>query len=116
MSRDCIWCGIYQRERDQARSELAQSLTDEERLQIRRLRLEIRRLQLGAEERNRRADALHWVWCDGGCETGVHRFDGRGPEAITQEIVDAAVRNTERLQRWWRARQARLRQDEERQR
>jgi hypothetical protein len=104
---ECLWCRIYKGERDMARSELAQSLTDAERLQIARLRAEIRHMQIAAERRNRELDALHMVWCDGGCETGVHRYDGRGPEAITQEIVDAAVRNTERLKRWWANRQYR---------
>jgi len=98
---DCIWCRIYKRERDQARSELAQSLTDEERLLIKRLRKEIHTMQVAAEKRNRELDAMHWVWCDGGCETGMHRYDGKGPEGITWEIVETAMKNTERLRRWW---------------
>lgn len=101
MTEGCIWCRIYKRERDQALAELGQSRTKAERVEIKRLREEIRQMQLAAERRNRDLDALHLVWCDGGCETGVHRFDGGGPEAIHQEIVDAAVRNTERLKRWW---------------
>jgi hypothetical protein len=112
MGKDCIWCQILKRERDKARAELAQSLTDEERLQIARLRTEIQRMQIAAERRNRDLDAMHLVWCDGGCESGVHRFDGKGPEAITQEVVDAAVRNTERLKRWWANRQGRMRDRE----
>jgi hypothetical protein len=107
MVEDCLGCQMYKAGRDAARRKLAQSLTDEERLQIAQLRTEIRRMQIAAERRNRELDALHLVWCDGGCETGVHRFDEKGPEAITQEIVDAAVRNTERLKRWWINRQAR---------
>lgn len=79
----------------------------DEGLQIARLRAEIRRMQLAAERRNLELDALHMVWCDGGCEGGVHRFDGEGPEGITQEIVDAAVRNTDRLKRWWANQQGR---------
>jgi hypothetical protein len=108
MDESCFWCRIYKRERDDARSELAQSLTDEERLQIARLRTEIRRMQLAAEKRNRDLDAMHWVWCDGGCEGGVHRFDGEGPEAVTQSVVDAAIHNTERLKRWWANRCGRM--------
>jgi hypothetical protein len=108
MNGDCIWCRIYKRERDEARQELAQSLTNEERLQIARLRTEIRRMQLVAEERNRQLDAMHWVWCSGGCPAGIHRFDGKGPAALTQAIVDEAVRNTERLKRWWGTWQYRL--------
>lgn len=106
--RDCIWCHIYKRERDQARSELAQSLTDEERTQIKRLREQIGRLELKAMVRNRELDALHYVWCDGGCPSGAHRWDEAGPEGLTQAIVDEAVRNTERLKRWWANRQCRL--------
>lgn len=107
MNPDCILCEIYKRERDHAREALARSLTDEEHVLVKKLRTEIRKMQLTAERRNRDLDALHLVWCDGGCETGVHRFDGEGPEAITQEIVDAAVRNTERLVRWWENRKGR---------
>lgn len=98
---ECAGCRMFKWERDKARSELAQSKTEEERREIQRLKREIREMQLAAEKRNRELDAMHWVWCDGGCYTGVHRFDEEGPAAITQEIVDAAVRNTERLKRWW---------------
>jgi hypothetical protein len=76
-------------------------MSDVEPAQIANLRSQIRRMQVALEDRNRQLDALHWVWCDGGCQSGVHRFDGKGPEAITQEVVDTAVRNTERLKRWF---------------
>lgn len=56
------------------------------------------------KRKNLELDALHFVWCDGGCASGVHRFD-RGE--LTQEIVDEAVRNTRRLEAWWKSRQAR---------
>jgi hypothetical protein len=110
MGKDCIWCRIFKRQRDAARSQLAQSLTDVERLQIARLRAEIRQMQIAAEARNRQLDAMHYVWCTGGCEGGVHRFDGKGPAGITQEIVDEAVRNTERLKRRWANQQYREKQ------
>lgn len=109
MEPDCVWCRIYKRERDKTRSDLAQSQTTEERALIKTLRREIRIMQEAAEKRNLALDAMHFVWCDGGCETGVHRFDGEGPEAVTQEVVDAAVRNTERLKTWWRNRKGRSR-------
>lgn len=32
-------------------------------------------------------DALHWVWCTGGCPKGVHRYT---PGSLTEEIVSAA--------------------------
>jgi len=49
-------------------------------------------------ERNLQLDALHFVWCNGGCATGVHRWtDG----AVTEELVREAERNTRRLRTWW---------------
>lgn len=45
-------------------------------------------------------DALHHVWCSGGCKTGVHRLDGQGPEAITPEVLEAAERGVSRLFAW----------------
>lgn len=53
------------------------------------------------EQRNRELDALHYVWCDGGCEGGVHRYDEQGPGAVTLDVVTAAIRNTERLVSWF---------------
>lgn len=49
-------------------------------------------------ERNVELDALHYVWCDGGCRAGVHRFGVRGE--LTEEIVQAAERNTKRMRTW----------------
>ena len=51
-------------------------------------------------KRNLELDALHYVWCDGGCETGVHRFEHKGP--LTLEIVNAAIQNTERVISYYR--------------
>lgn len=97
---NCLLCRLYKHERDIARDALARSTTAEEHATIQTLRKEIRKMQKAAEHRNQELDAMHWVWCDGGCETGVHRFDGKGPEAITEEIVAEAERNTARLKRW----------------
>lgn len=59
-------------------------------------------------EKNLSLDALHYVWCDGGCEGGVHRFTAQGPQGeITAELVAEAERNTLRLARWWRNVEAR---------
>ncbi|HYX21800.1 MAG TPA: hypothetical protein VFA98_13220 [Thermoanaerobaculia bacterium] len=57
------------------------------------------------ETRNRELDALHYVWCDGGCEGGVHRYEG-SPDAVTEEIVQLAERSTSRLRRWFENRKA----------
>jgi hypothetical protein len=48
--------------------------------------------------RNLELDALHYVWCDGGCKTGIHRWTD---QKITAELVETAVRNTTRLIHWY---------------
>ena len=75
---------------------------------IQRQKHEIKYLQLSAITRNRELDALHKVWCDGGCKTGMHRWTG---ESVTQEIVDTAVANTDRMVRWWKSHKNRLEQE-----
>jgi hypothetical protein len=57
---------------------------------------EIRTMQEAAERRNRDLAALHIVWCDGGCSGGVGCREG-----LDRATVEAAVRNTRRLVRWW---------------
>ena len=69
------------------------------------LRRNVRHQQLVLERKNRELDALHYVWCDGGCPRGVHRWDD---VLITRELVEAAERNTRRLRRWYRAVEFRL--------
>ena len=49
-------------------------------------------------KKNRELDALHYVWCSGGCDGGVHRYSEK---ELTAEIVASAVRNTDRLVQWW---------------
>ena len=56
-------------------------------------------MQTQLERRNRELDALHYVWCDGGCRGGVHRFGEHPP--LTKELVEEAVRNTQRLCSWY---------------
>jgi len=48
-------------------------------------------------EKNRELDAMHYVWCDGGCQGGVHRYT---KEALTEDVVERAERNTKRLRTW----------------
>jgi hypothetical protein len=48
--------------------------------------------------KNLELDALHMVWCDGGCPHGVHRYTD---ELVTEEIILVAERNTKRLRRWY---------------
>ena len=71
---------------------------------IETLRLELTNAQRNNHKRNLELDALHYVWCDGGCEGGTHRWDGG---KVTEEIVQAAERNTRRLRRWFASRQRR---------
>lgn len=73
--------------------------------EVERLRAEVAKLrdQLtfqreSNEKRNRELDALHYVWCNGGCEKGVHRYGEHPP--LTDEIVTEAIRNTNRLISW----------------
>ena len=64
-----------------------------------RLKRELTFAQANNRTRNIELDALHYVWCDGGCKGGVHRFGEHPP--LTAEIVAAAKRNTRRLESWY---------------
>lgn len=44
--------------------------------------------------KNVELDAMHFVWCTGGCDTGMHRWV---PGILTEEMVEAAERNTRRM-------------------
>ena len=48
------------------------------------------------EKKNRELDAMHWVWCSGSCDLGVHRWSG-GAQTLTEEVVKLAERNALRL-------------------
>lgn len=86
---------------------------ERQREQIRELKRQVTIACEGNHATNVMLDALRIVWCDGGCPTGVNRYGDDGPDGITQEIVDAAVSNTERLKRWWGNRQRRLQREKE---
>jgi hypothetical protein len=75
------------------------------REKVRRQAAVIRQQQLVLERKNRELDALHYVWCDGGCERGVHRWSDA---LVTRELVEAAERNTRRLRGWYRIVEFRL--------
>lgn len=65
----------------------------------RRQAYHIASMQEALRLRNVDLDAMHFVWCDGGCASGVHRFT---PDVIlTEEMVERAERNAERLRRWY---------------
>lgn len=78
-----------------------------EELQEENLRLTHRiaeqRKQLAEKEealrqRNLALDALHHIWCDGGCLSGVHRWT---EGTITEDLVRQAEREVKRLRVWW---------------
>lgn len=66
--------------------------------EVEMLRRQVSHLQECLRKKNLALDAMHWVWCDGGCESGTHRW---AVEELTEEIVIAAERNTARLRRWF---------------
>lgn len=65
--------------------------------EVARLKREISRLNECLRLKNIALDAMHWVWCDGGCVSGVHRH---APADLTEACVAAAERNTRRLRAW----------------
>lgn len=67
-------------------------------------RRQLTQMQGDLRARNLQLDAMHWVWCDGGCKGGVHRWGGC---ELTEEIVVAAERNAARLRRWYETQQTR---------
>ena len=70
----------------------------------RELRRQITIKDASLERKNRELDALHFVWCSGGCEGGVHRWQD---VPLTEDIVVEAERNTRRLREWWESSRAR---------
>lgn len=49
-------------------------------------------------KRNRQLDLLGMVWCDGGCENGMARYDDREVSAADVALL---VVNAERARRWY---------------
>lgn len=67
---------------------------------IRHLKQTITSQRLVLERKNKELDALNYVWCSGGCTTGVHQYDPNLPP-LTEELVQLAERNTERLRQYF---------------
>lgn len=61
---------------------------------IRSQRDEIRRLNECLRIKNIELDALHYVWCTGGCKTGQHRWCSG---VVTEDEMALAERNVLRL-------------------
>lgn len=68
------------------------------RAQVKELRRQVGFKDETLARKNRELDALHYVWCDGGCNGGVHRWEDA---PMNEEIVADAERNTRRLRAWW---------------
>lgn len=76
-------------------------MTEEElRATMRSMGQTIASLQEQLHHKNMQLDALHMVWCDGGCPSGVHRYQDQDVP-ITEEMVVMAERNTKRLRHWF---------------
>lgn len=58
-------------------------------------RTELARLHAHNRVRNLELDGLHYVWCSGSCERGIHRFGEHPP--LTKEMVELAIQNVERM-------------------
>lgn len=89
--------GLSNLRRDSDLDEMRQADT-ETLLEVRRLRAEVRHLQEVLHRKNVALDALHWVWCDGGCAGGVHRWSDN--TELSEDLVLTAERNTARMRRW----------------
>ena len=90
--------------RDEFARKEAEAMSDTcpncERLKVKnaRMRDTIRNMQIQAERRNFELDAMHFVWCSGSCESGIHRYHSA---RLTLGLVEEAERNTARLRQWW---------------
>lgn len=85
-----------------ATSEAAREKAEAERLTL-ETRVASQRHEIANQNENARRyvlrlDALHFVWCDGPCASGTHRWSDK---TITEEVVDEAERNTKRLRTWF---------------
>jgi len=65
---------------------------------LKRVKEELTYVECKLHTKNKELDAMHYVWCDGGCKYGTHRWTEQN---ITEEIVKMAERNTLRLKRWY---------------
>lgn len=81
-----------------------QAIRNEAAGEIERLKRELTFACRNNEKRNKELDALHYVWCSGGCEGGAHRWTD---QPLTEEIVSIALRNTQRLIQHFRNRKCR---------
>ena len=80
---------------------------------IKQLQLEISRKDDVLHQKNLALDALGFVWCSGGCNSGVLRYTQPplNPDTkLNAEQVSIVERNTVRLRYWFEGRQCRISQ------
>jgi len=65
-----------------------------------KLKREVMMKDRALHDRNRQLDAMAWVWCDGGCPTGVGRFSGL---EVDEAMVCMVETNAKRLRRWYKS-------------
>lgn len=61
---------------------------------IERLKQQILKFEGVLHAQNIKLDALHWVWCSGGCSGGTHRWV---PGELTEELVKTAEYAAQRM-------------------
>jgi len=71
--------------------------------QVKRLKDEITMLNKCLRDKNLALDAIGYVWCSGGCEGGVLRYQDADTCQLTGEQVSMVERNTIRLRSWYEA-------------
>jgi hypothetical protein len=68
---------------------------------VRQQKRQLTIMQESLEKKNRALDAMHYVWCDGGCPGGVHRYKDMKDIPLTEDIVRKAEYNVLRLRTWF---------------
>ncbi len=62
-----------------------------------RCQREVERLCQLNHQRNLELDALHYIWCAGGCEGGIHRFEAEEKRPLSRELLEAALDQVGRM-------------------
>jgi hypothetical protein len=75
-------------------------LDDHHRRQMDELRRQLRNATENNALRNKQLDALHMVWCDGGCNGGMHRYTDKLTPDEVLDAVAVAEANIVRMKRW----------------
>lgn len=93
LSADPIAAGRF----SQATVEALVSMLEAQEDKIASLKYPVTLKDRALHARNVALDGMAWVWCDGGCHSGVFRFTDM---KLTDEMLAMIQRNTSRLQRW----------------